>query len=59
MFQTPACDLRSSLAFRIKREILQALQDKCPDVDPPKKSVILEEYSKYLEQVLHWFLAKF
>lgn len=50
-FQTPACDLKSGLAFRIKRNILQALQDECPDVDSQRKSVILEEYSKYLEQV--------
>jgi len=50
LLKTPACDLKSRLAFRIKREILEALQDKCPDVDPQKKSKILEEYSKYLEQ---------
>lgn len=30
---------------------MQALQAECPDVDSSKKSVILEEYSKYLEQV--------
>lgn len=61
--QTPACDLKSRLAFRIKREMLQALLDKCPDVtDTQKKTEILGEYSKYLEQVskfspinLNWF----
>lgn len=30
---------------------MQALREQCPDVETPKKSVILEEYSKYLEQV--------
>lgn len=56
ILQTPACDLQSSLAYRIKRNILQALMNKCPDVtDPKKKSEILNEYSKYLEQVSRWY----
>lgn len=31
--------------------MLQALKDSCPDVDPKARPEILEEYSKYAEQV--------
>ncbi|XP_037037669.1 39S ribosomal protein L28, mitochondrial [Bradysia coprophila] len=50
LLKTPACDLNSGLAFQIKRDMLKALQDNCPDVDAKARPDILSEYSKYAEQ---------
>ncbi|KAJ6646197.1 39S ribosomal protein L28, mitochondrial [Pseudolycoriella hygida] len=59
LLKTPACDLNSTLAFRIKRNILEALQNNCPNVDPEKRSDIMKEYGKYLEsytpEEIEWY----
>ncbi|KAH8392106.1 hypothetical protein KR215_000679 [Drosophila sulfurigaster] len=46
-----ACDLRSTLALRLKREILKALQSGCPALaaEPKLQAEVLKEYSPYLE----------
>ncbi|XP_068141587.1 large ribosomal subunit protein bL28m [Drosophila tropicalis] len=46
-----ACDLRSALALKLKRQVLQALQQGCPNLaDEPKlQKDVLKEYSRYLE----------
>ncbi|XP_059490378.1 large ribosomal subunit protein bL28m isoform X3 [Neocloeon triangulifer] len=48
ILKSPACDLRSNLAIKIKRQILLALakQDFYPE-DPAKKAAILEKYKDY------------
>ncbi|XP_063700369.1 large ribosomal subunit protein bL28m [Culicoides brevitarsis] len=52
LLKTPACDLRQLLPLRIKRQLLLALQNGCPDHkdDPEKQKQILAEYGHYLEQ---------
>lgn len=52
LLKTPACDLKSALALRLKRNILQALQSGCVHLghDLKRQSEILNEYNKYLEQ---------
>lgn len=50
ILKTPACDLKSRLAFRLKRKMLQALKDNCPDVDANARPDILKEYSQYAEK---------
>lgn len=49
LLKTPACDLKSELALRLKREILLALADKTlyPD-DPIKQEEIYNKYQQYL-----------
>lgn len=51
-FQTPACDLRSLLALKIKKNILIALADKSlyPD-DEEKRMEVYEKYKEYLTAV--------
>ncbi|XP_055917468.1 39S ribosomal protein L28, mitochondrial [Eupeodes corollae] len=51
LLKNPACDLRSLLALRLKRKILQALLDGCPDlsINPAEQKRTLDEYRKYLE----------
>ncbi|XP_030383355.1 39S ribosomal protein L28, mitochondrial [Scaptodrosophila lebanonensis] len=46
-----ACDLRSSLALKLKRKILQELEKGCPALaaDPGHQKEVLKEYSRYLE----------
>jgi len=55
--QTPACDLKSLLALRLKRKILTALADKTlyPD-DPEKHAEVYDKYKQYLEAVREIFL---
>ncbi|KAL6447604.1 hypothetical protein ACFW04_000060 [Cataglyphis niger] len=49
LLKTEACDLKSLLALRLKRQILIALADKTlyPD-DPEKREEIYAKYKKYL-----------
>lgn len=52
LLKTPACDLRSTLALKLKRKLLQSLQAGCPELadNPGKQKEILNEYKKYLDQ---------
>lgn len=52
ILKTPACDLRSILALKIKRELLHELQADCPtwNHDKERKQEIQKVYGKYLEQ---------
>ena len=52
LLKTPACDLRSVLALKFKQKILSDLLAGCPkwQENPKRKSEILNEYGKYLEQ---------
>lgn len=52
LLKTPACDLKQLLPLKLKRELLTALQNGCPDLkdNPTKQTSILDEYKKYLEQ---------
>lgn len=52
ILKTPACDLRSLLALKIKRNILQNLQAGCPAWihDAKRQQEIIKEFEKYLEQ---------
>jgi len=54
LFQTPACDLQSQLAFKLKRKMLLALlkKDLYPD-DPVKREDVYNTYKKYLVNVSH------
>lgn len=55
--QTPACDLRSLLALRLKRQILVALADKTlyPN-DPEKRTEVYDKYKQYLSAVRNFFI---
>jgi len=55
--QTPACDLRSILALKLKRQILIALADKTlyPN-DPNKRTEVYSKYEQYLSAVSNLFL---
>ncbi|KAH8409342.1 hypothetical protein KR222_000680, partial [Zaprionus bogoriensis] len=46
-----ACDLRSALALKLKRKVLQALSEGCPALvqEPKVRQEVLKEYSPYLE----------
>ena len=57
-FQTPACDLRSKLALKLKREILIALADKTlyPN-DLTKQQEVYDTYKEYLSAVIIAFLC--
>lgn len=52
LLKTPACDLKSTLALKLKRSILLALQDGCTHLaqDPARQSQVLNEYKTYLQQ---------
>lgn len=50
ILKTPACDLVSSLALGLKRKMLIALMNDCPDVPEDKRAAILAEYKQYLAQ---------
>lgn len=52
LLKTLACDLKSTLALNLKRKLLQALSDGCPDWknDPVRQKSVLKEYAQYLEQ---------
>ncbi|XP_022221985.2 39S ribosomal protein L28, mitochondrial [Drosophila obscura] len=46
-----ACDLRSALALKLKRQLLLALHAGCPALadEPQRQQEVLKEYSRYLE----------
>jgi large subunit ribosomal protein L28 len=52
LLKSPACDLRSRLALKLKRKILINLQDGCKNwsATPDRQSSLLNEYNKYLVQ---------
>ena len=54
LFQTPACDLQSQLAFKLKRKMLWSLlkKDLYPD-DPVKREAVYNTYKKYMGNVSH------
>lgn len=54
-FQTPACDLQSLLAFKLKRKMLLSLmnRDLYPN-DPVKREDVYNTYKKYLGNVSHF-----
>lgn len=61
LLKTPACDLKSELALKLKRQILLALQTNCAHLaeQDAKRSTVLQEYGRYLEQYtdeeLEWY----
>lgn len=57
--QTPACDLRSLMALRLKRQILIALADKTlyPN-NPEKQAEVYAKYEKYLSAVRNFYIRK-
>ncbi|XP_050078269.1 39S ribosomal protein L28, mitochondrial [Anopheles maculipalpis] len=52
LLKTPACDLRSMLAIKLKRKILEELAAGCPRLaaEPTKQQDYLKEFACYLEQ---------
>ncbi|KAJ0179244.1 hypothetical protein K1T71_004956 [Dendrolimus kikuchii] len=50
LLKTPACDLISMLALKLKKQILTELMNGCPRYahDPAKQKSIYEEYKTYL-----------
>lgn len=61
LLKTPACDLKSTLALKLKRNILLALQGGCIHLsdDAVRQSEVLNEYKTYLQQYtdeeLEWY----
>lgn len=55
LLKTPACDLRSILALKIKKQILVDLLDGIPawNHDPTRQQEIGREFNKYLDQYTH------
>lgn len=53
LLKTPACDLQSELALKLKQKVLRALEQKCPayNDDPEKQKEIYNEYKNYLSAV--------
>ncbi|XP_020280973.1 39S ribosomal protein L28, mitochondrial [Pseudomyrmex gracilis] len=60
LLKTPACDLRSLLALKLKRQILIALADKTlyPD-NPEKREEVYDKYKQYLStytrEEIEWY----
>lgn len=52
ILKTPACDLKSELALKLKRQMLQALQTDCSHIesDPKKRERVVAEFKQYLQQ---------
>lgn len=52
LLKTPACDLRSMLAIKLKKKVLVDLLAKCPKLasQPEKQQAALKEYACYLTQ---------
>jgi len=50
LLKTPACDLQSELALKLKQKILRALEQNCPayNDDPEKQKEIYDQYKNYL-----------
>lgn len=63
ILKTPACDLASSLALGLKRKMLLALMDNCPDVVAERRDAVMAEYKQYLAQYspeeVEWYGLKF
>lgn len=63
ILKTPACDLVSSLALRLKRKMLIALLNDCPDVAEDRRASVMTEYKQYLAQYtpdeVEWYGLKF
>ncbi|XP_043262211.1 39S ribosomal protein L28, mitochondrial [Colletes gigas] len=60
LLKTPACDLRSELALKIKRQILLALIDKTLyPTDPDKREEIYNKYKEYItaytREEIEWY----
>lgn len=53
LLKTPACDLVSMLALKLKKQILIELMNGCQRLsyDPVKQKQIYEEYKTYLSSV--------
>lgn len=51
LLKSPACDLRSLLALKLKQRILQSLQDGCPawQSNPKRQQEVKKEYDQYLQ----------
>ncbi|KAK3923398.1 39S ribosomal protein L28, mitochondrial [Frankliniella fusca] len=63
LLQTPACDLRSDLALKIKRKILLSLDKKeLPHTDPEKRDQVYNTYKHYLQkydsEYIQWYGLK-
>lgn len=63
LLQTPACDLRSDLALKIKRNILLALDKKeLPHTDPEKREQVYNSFRHYLQkydsEYIQWYGLK-
>lgn len=52
LLKTPACDLKSELALKLKRQMLLALQANCSHLtdDAGRRADVQQEYGRYLEQ---------
>uniref|UniRef100_A0A1S4GY32 Uncharacterized protein n=1 Tax=Anopheles gambiae TaxID=7165 RepID=A0A1S4GY32_ANOGA len=52
LLKTPACDLRSLLAIKLKKKVLEELAAGCPRLaaEPSKQQEYLKEFACYLEQ---------
>lgn len=52
LLKTPACDLRSMLAIKLKKKVLVDLLAGCPKLasEPEKQQAVLKEYACYLSQ---------
>ncbi|XP_065159251.1 large ribosomal subunit protein bL28m [Atheta coriaria] len=50
LLKTPACDLKALLPLKLKRKILQELQNGCPayNDDKQKQNDVLDRYKQYL-----------
>lgn len=59
LLKTPACDLVSMLALKLKKQILAELVNGCPRYahDTVKQAEIYEEYKTYLSSVSKSFQA--
>ncbi|XP_053600157.1 large ribosomal subunit protein bL28m [Plodia interpunctella] len=61
LLKTPACDLVSMLALKLKKQILTELMNGCPRhaYDPQKQKEIYEEYKTYLSsytpEEIEWY----
>lgn len=53
LLKTPACDLKSKLALKLKKKILEELLNNCSTYkdQPEKQKEIYEEYKSYLSAV--------
>lgn len=53
LLKTPACDLVSMLALKLKKQILIELMNGCPRYshDPQRQQEVYEEYKTYLTSV--------